>query len=245
MSYIKYINEFRVTCLNLKKRKSGMLMYKTNGQRIPIIYPLSQHIFQDVKSWGENVYISGFFFYNEDNQVMDEKLEKFICRGSKPIVISLSSTRLKNPERFQQNLIYSLKKTNNRAVILTGISGMNIKNEENIYVTEKSPHRLLFKRAKAIIHHGGAGTVSEALISGVPQIIIPFSADQPFWAYRLCKNNYAINLKNEKKATKDALIQALNDIEKEVYLENAEKIKDIVKLEKGIANAVKYIERTV
>lgn len=33
-----------------------------------------------------------------------------------------------------------------------------------------------------IIHHGGAGTTAAALRAGVPQVIIPFFADQPFWA---------------------------------------------------------------
>ena len=34
----------------------------------------------------------------------------------------------------------------------------------------------------AIVHHGGAGTTAAALRAGVPSLVIPFMADQPFWA---------------------------------------------------------------
>ena len=34
------------------------------------------------------------------------------------------------------------------------------------------------------VHHGGAGTTANALAAGVPSVIVPFGADQPFWARR-------------------------------------------------------------
>jgi len=32
------------------------------------------------------------------------------------------------------------------------------------------------------VHHGGAGTTHAALAAGLPQVVCPFFADQPFWA---------------------------------------------------------------
>jgi UDP:flavonoid glycosyltransferase YjiC (YdhE family) len=37
----------------------------------------------------------------------------------------------------------------------------------------------------AVVHHGGAGTTAAGLRSGVPSIVVPFFADQPFWARRV------------------------------------------------------------
>ena len=37
------------------------------------------------------------------------------------------------------------------------------------------------------MHHGGAGTTGAGLRAGVPNILIPFTADQPFWASRVQK----------------------------------------------------------
>jgi UDP:flavonoid glycosyltransferase YjiC (YdhE family) len=50
-----------------------------------------------------------------------------------------------------------------------------------VFVVGDVPHAWLFPRVAAVVHHGGAGTTAEALRAGVPQWIVPFLADQPFW----------------------------------------------------------------
>jgi vancomycin aglycone glucosyltransferase len=37
----------------------------------------------------------------------------------------------------------------------------------------------------AVIHHGGAGTTVTASRSGRPQVVVPQSVDQPYWAGRV------------------------------------------------------------
>jgi UDP:flavonoid glycosyltransferase YjiC (YdhE family) len=36
-----------------------------------------------------------------------------------------------------------------------------------------------------VIHHGGAGTTAAGLRAGIPNIVIPFMGDQPFWGERV------------------------------------------------------------
>lgn len=38
---------------------------------------------------------------------------------------------------------------------------------------------------KAVVHHGGAGTTAAGLRAGVPNVVVPFFADQPFWGWRV------------------------------------------------------------
>lgn len=192
LSYMKTINDFRVKSLNLPKRKAGAIAFKVNGKDIPIIYPISPYLFKEVKSWEGRVYLSGFFFMEIGEAKLSAGLLEFLEKGDRPIVISFSSMPLRKPESFKQKLMAALTATGNRAVILTGTSGINFENNDYIYTVEKAPHRLIFKKAKGLIHHGGVGTMAEALLSGVPQLIIPFSADQPFWAHRLYAKGYAL-----------------------------------------------------
>jgi sterol 3beta-glucosyltransferase len=42
-----------------------------------------------------------------------------------------------------------------------------------------------FERVKAAVHHGGAGTTSASLRAGIPTVVVPFFADQPFWGRRV------------------------------------------------------------
>ena len=43
----------------------------------------------------------------------------------------------------------------------------------------------LFRRVAAVVHHGGAGTTTTATRAGVPQVVVPQWADQPYWASRV------------------------------------------------------------
>jgi sterol 3beta-glucosyltransferase len=242
-SYMKDINEFRKNSLNLPKRKSGELIFKVRGRDIPIIYPISPYIFKEVESWKDRVYVPGFFFMDIGEDKLDEKLEDFISKGTKPIVVSFSSMPLKNPEVFKEKLVKALKETENRAVILTGTSGMSFDNEENVFAVEKAPHRLIFKEAKGIIHHGGVGTMSEALLSGAPQLIMPFTTDQPFWAHMLYSKGYTMKPLTEKNLEIHDLIKALKEMDSVKYIEKAKDIQSIIKEENGLQNAVKYIEK--
>lgn len=46
------------------------------------------------------------------------------------------------------------------------------------------PHDELFQLSDAVITHGGWGTVSRALLLGLPLVLVPFGADQPYIADR-------------------------------------------------------------
>ena len=42
-----------------------------------------------------------------------------------------------------------------------------------------APFSEVLPRSAAIVHHGGIGTSAQALLAGIPQLINPFSFDQP------------------------------------------------------------------
>lgn len=52
---------------------------------------------------------------------------------------------------------------------------------EDLCIVDYALHGWLFPLCSVVIHHGGSGTVARAVISGVPQIVIPILAfyDQP------------------------------------------------------------------
>ena len=54
-------------------------------------------------------------------------------------------------------------------------------------MVEDVPLDCLFEQVKATIHHGGAGTTSASLRAGIPTIVVPFFADQPFWGWRVAE----------------------------------------------------------
>lgn len=242
---IKEVNDFRVKTLNLPKRKSGEYTFKIDNKQIPIIYPISSYLFKEVKSWENKVYIPGFFYLDIENQVLDEKIIEFVNNGKEPIVISFSSMPLKDADSFKEKLIKALISTNNRAIILVGNSGIRLESNENIMVIKSAPHTLLFPLAKGIIHHGGVGTMAAALKSGKPQIIIPFSVDQPFWANRLYKLGYALKPLKELEVTTDELISRFKELDNFEVNKKALEIKEVLLKENGTEKAIEYIENYI
>ena len=55
----------------------------------------------------------------------------------------------------------------------------------NLLVREKVPQRRLLEKAKVLISHGGLGSIKEAIVAGVPLVVLPASHDQPFNAMRV------------------------------------------------------------
>ncbi|WP_373600696.1 glycosyltransferase [Paraclostridium bifermentans] len=241
-SYIKEINDFRQKILKLPKRKCGIYTYNVESKPIPLLYPVSKFIFEDVNSWSKKVYLSGFLFIDSANEQLSDEIKKFISNGNAPIIISFSSMPLKNPLKFKEVLIKALKETNNRAIVLTGTSGMNFDNADNILSVKSAPHSLLFPLSKGIVHHGGVGTMATALKSGKPQLIMPFSVDQPFWANRLYKMGYALKPMYETNISINDLSQAFIDMDSSVNINRAISIKSKLDTENGNINAIKFIE---
>ncbi len=240
-SSISQVNDFRKKTLGLPKRKSGQYLFHANGKDIPILYPISQTLFPDVSSWNNRVTLSGFFFLDSQDTQLSQEISDFIKDGQRPLVVSFSSMPLKNPEKFTTILKEAILQTNNRAIILVGNSGLNFGNHPDILTIPSAPHNLLFPLAKGILHHGGVGTMASALVSGNPQIIMPFAVDQPFWAHRLNKLHYALAPITESTITTELLVKRFQELENPVVQQKAKEIQTLLAQESGVDIALEYI----
>ena len=105
-------------------------------------------------------------------------------------------------------------------------------------LVEPLPHQWLFPRCSVIMCHGGSGTVSSALMSGIPLIVSPFGFDQFFWGEQVewlgvGKHCNHVNLMGEKELYNALTCICSADVRKRVK-EMAKKIKQ----DKGIEKAI-------
>lgn len=241
---ISEINNFREKTLGLPPRRAGVYTYQDGTKEIPTIYPISSTLFPNVKSWDGHVFLPGFFFLDSDEELPAD-IEAFLSSGKPPIVITFSSMPVKNQAEFIRNLETALHETNNRAILLTGSSGIRLSADSEILAVDAAPHDLLFPRAKGILHHGGVGTMASALRSGVPQAIMPLSADQPFWAdhlYRLGYTQKPLSWKNVSVKDFTNLFAAFDETGNQ---ENAIRVGKVIQSENGVMNALRYLEKLV
>lgn len=57
----------------------------------------------------------------------------------------------------------------------------------NVQVEGWVPLHVVLPSCAAIVHHGGSGTTAAALDAGVPQVVVPHGADQPYNAHLVAK----------------------------------------------------------
>jgi sterol 3beta-glucosyltransferase len=241
-SSINEVNDFREKTLHLPKRKSGLYTFSLNGQVIPIIYPISKALFPEVTSWEGRVLTPGFFYLDSQAVHLDSTLTAFLNSGPAPIIISFSSMPLKAPEQFKNRLQDALHATHQRGILLSGNSGFRFDEDENLLTIDAAPHSLLFPHGKGIVHHGGVGTMAAAIKSGKPQLIIPFSVDQPFWANRLYQQGSALKPMKETQVTTRSLIQRFIQFDEEAVQSKAHELKAIIDQENGTEIALAFIE---
>ena len=110
-------------------------------------------------------------------------------------------------------------------------------------MVDSVPFSWLFPRVAAVVHHGGAGTTSAGLRAGVPSIVIPFFADQPFWGQRVAALGVGPAPIPRKKLTAERLAQAIHTaVTDQAMRQRAADLGVKIQAEDGVARAVTIIQ---
>jgi rhamnosyltransferase subunit B len=146
--------------------------------------------------WPRNVRVTGFIFYNGPD-VLSRELVAFLDAGTPPIVFTLGTSAVAAAGRFYEESIAAVRTLGVRAVLLTGGFEQNRPSgavPPGVMLVDRAPHQLLFPRAAAIVHQGGAGTLAQALRAGKPMLVVPHAHDQPDNAARVVRLGVARSL---------------------------------------------------
>jgi len=146
-----------------------------------------------------NSRLMGFQFYDDHSihKHIPNELKDFLDTGPKPLVFTLGSAGAFEISDFYQKSADIARRLCMRAVLLTGDDRQTERlsfDSNDIFVSSFASHAYLFPRAAAVVHHGGIGTLSDALRVGCRQLIVPISNDQPDNAARAVKKRLAYRL---------------------------------------------------
>lgn len=101
-----------------------------------------------------------------------------------------------------------------RVLLATGWGGLEPPQRclgGDVLVVSSVPHGLVLPHATVAIHHGGAGTVHAATRAGTPSVLVPFLADQPFWARLLHRSGLTGLPLDRDRLTPDRVRGAIAD----------------------------------
>ena len=119
-----------------------------------------------------------------DERPLPAELEAFLDVGLPPVYVGFGSMRA--PADVARVAIEAIRAQGCRAVVARGWADLApIDGRDDCLVVDEVNQQALFGRAAAVVHHGGAGTTTTATRAGVPQVVVPQWADQPYFASRV------------------------------------------------------------
>lgn len=139
------------------------------------------------RDWPDHVAVTGFVFYN-GSEALAPALDEFLASGPPPVVFTLGTSAVGAAGNFYDESVKAVARLGVRAVLLTGGFEVNRPRRpvpDHVMLVDRAPHQLLFPRASAVVHQGGAGTTGQALRAGKPMLVVPHGHDQPDNAFRV------------------------------------------------------------
>ena len=169
---------------------------------------------------------------------------EFLQGGSPPVYVGFGSMSNRKPEETADLVLQALARTQQRAIILSGWSGLHKADlPGSVFMLDSIPFSWLFPRVAAIVHHGGAGTTAAGLRAGVPSVVIPFFGDQPFWGQRIAELGVGPAPIPRRKLTVERLAQAIQKaVTDQAMRQRAANLGSKIQAEDGIARAVAVVQ---
>lgn len=225
------------------------LLGRFDGERLgrgPILYGFSPSVLGRPADWGPRIEVTGHWFLGAHEQwAPPAGLVEFLERGPPPVYIGFGSMSHRSPEETARLVVSAVRAAGQRAILHAGWGGLRAARlPDTMLMVESIPHAWLFDRVSAVVHHGGAGTTAAGLRAGVPNVVVPFHGDQPFWARRVADLGLGPEPIPRKRLAEDRLARAIEAAvgDREMRRRAAE-IGAKIRAEDGVARAVEAIER--
>jgi UDP:flavonoid glycosyltransferase YjiC (YdhE family) len=204
---------------------------------------------QPQPDWPPKIVVAGFPFHDRfdaSTRGLSVGTEEFLQRGDPPLVFTLGTSAVFDAGDFWDVSAEAARRLRRRAVFLVGTDfGGDVRSGPDLHISGYEPHSLLLRRAAAVIHQGGIGTTGQALRSGVPQVVVSFSHDQPDNGSRVEDTGAGLTLRRHRYSVERAVERLGRLLSDDGFCRNAAKIGELVRAEDGVACACDVIERTL
>lgn len=242
------LNQWRAERLGLPPWRSyAQMLNSRESLATPNLIACSPTVLAKPADWSANHHVTGFLALPPSPAwTPPPELLNFLDRGPPPVYVGFGSMREGDPERQTRAVLRALERCGRRGILLVGGGGAlaRVPAPDHVLYLDNVPHRWLFPRVAAAVHHGGPGTLAAALHAGLPSVIFPHVIDQHGWAEQAAKLGVGINVAVLKDLRVEPLAAAIGKvIEDRALRERAAALGRIVRAEDGVGNAVELIER--
>jgi UDP:flavonoid glycosyltransferase YjiC (YdhE family) len=116
----------------------------------------------------------------------DDEVASWIAAGTPPVFFGFGSVPIGSPAETVAMISAASAQLGERALIGSGGTDFgDVPHFDHVKVVGQVNYAAIFPACRAVVHHGGAGTLAAALRAGIPQLILWTLPDQPFFAAQL------------------------------------------------------------
>jgi UDP:flavonoid glycosyltransferase YjiC (YdhE family) len=116
----------------------------------------------------------------------DEEVASWIAAGTPPIFFGFGTIPIASPADTLAMIGAACAQVGERALVCAGSSDFShVPHFEHVKVVDTVNYAAIFPACRAVVHHGGAGTLAAGLRAGVPTLILWTIPDQQIWAAQL------------------------------------------------------------
>jgi UDP:flavonoid glycosyltransferase YjiC (YdhE family) len=224
---------------------TGWPLDRSRSRPTPILYGLSSQIVPRPADWGPDAHLTGYWTLPPPaGWRPPPELEAFLAAGPPPVLVSFGSLMTRRSEQLTEVVLGALERTGQRAVLVRGWGGIEQRDlPPQILALDSVPFEWLFPRMAALVHHGGVGTTATGLRAGVPAVIVPFAADQPFWGQQVARLGVGPAPIPPKELSVDRLATAIEAaLDDGAIRQRAADLGERLRAEDGTGRAVEVLE---
>ncbi|MFF4696375.1 glycosyltransferase [Streptomyces chattanoogensis] len=252
--YGSAVSRLRRESLGLSPRGSKRsILSRPDGTPATVLQAFDPCVLPGTPRYPPTTHTTGFWHLPTSGEWhMPTRLRAFLDAGPRPVYIGFGSATVSRPAHKSKAILAAVRQARVRAVISSGWGRILTPEEEHgpdtesVFFIDQIPHDKLFPHMAAIVHHGSAGTTATALRAGRPQVICPFTFDQPFWGRSMHTIGVAPAPLAQYRLTAgrlaEALLRAVNDRE---LAQRAEQFALRTADRDGVGNAVEVLEAVV
>ncbi len=215
-------------------------------QRMPMLYGFSERIVPRPPDWPTQHRIMGYWRHptQADWQASDTLL-RFLRTAGPVIYFGFGSPGLPSFGQHVQSIAQATQTLGARAIVSIPKGEATPKDlPAHVLLVQEVPHDWLFARVTAVVHHGGAGTLSAALHAGIPMLILPRAVDQYFWAQRTLLLGIAPPPIPQRQLTQARLLEGLRSLlAHPAFSSNAQLIAENLHQANGVQQTVEEFRK--
>ncbi len=244
LSWRREINHARHTDFGLAPAHWLDPALKADSAQQPLtLNGFSEQIVPRPKDWNDKQVITGYWRNSENQQFSDSAIQRFGESARNLIAIGFGSP---GTREYLPMLEEALRRANAQAILTIPAKWHGEIRSKNIFPIEYAPHDWLYRRVKAAVHHGGAGTTSASLHAGIPTVTLPLAIDQFFWGEQVHKIGVGTKPIPQRKLNAENLSQAITQaLTDETMNARAKTVSAELNRENGIQAAVSVIRNVL